>query len=249
MDIRADYEAERDVVHTINCKYRPMSYMRPHFHQSIEITYLIDGKMDFCIGAEHFPLEAGQLTFVPSYFAHYGCSLPNPDNPAQAAVLIVPKHFYEEFESMTGNASYFYLPDKEKNKPIAARLLELADGIDGMNDFLVKAYTDMIFGLIAQNYEPVTLKHTHNNLMLEIIEYIDEHYDEPLTLDTLSSHFGYSKFYFSKLFNRTFNCNINSYINSVRARAVSKYSGDGKKTDIIIESGFNTPSSYYRSKK
>ena len=33
--------------------------------------------------------------------------------------------------------------------------------------------------------------------MMEIIRFIDEHYDEELTLAQLSLEFGYSKYYFS----------------------------------------------------
>ena len=89
----------------------------------------------------------------------------------------------------------------------------------------------------------------NNDLMAEVIRYVDEHYNEKLTLDGLAAHFGYSKYYFSRLFNRTFNCSLTSYVNSVRARAVDEKHGSGKKTDIIIESGFGTLSSYYRTVK
>lgn len=249
MKISAKYEAERDVVHTVNCVYRDIGFISPHFHQSIEISYMLSGKTDFHIGSECFHLEKGQITFVPEYYVHYAHKPDSFDESAKAAVLIVPKKYYEEFAAATGNAAYLYLDDKRKNARIGKLITELADGIDDMSDLLIKAYTNMIFGLIARNYRPVGLEHSNNDLMLKIVQYIDLHYKENLTLDVLANEFGYSKYYFSRLFNRSFSCNLSSYVNSVRARAVSENSGGGKKTEIIIKSGFNTLSSYYRTKR
>lgn len=249
MDKSARYEAQRDVVHTVNCGYRDINRIHPHFHQSIEITYLLKGQVDFHIGANCFPMREGQISFVPGYFAHYTDRQDETTGNTLAAVLIIPKKYCEEFYRETGNESYFFLGDAERNERIGKLITELADGIDGMNELLVKAYVNMILGLIRQNYEPVCLKNANNDLMLQIIEYIDAHYDERLTLSSLAYRFGYSKYYFSRLFNRTFNCNLNAYVNSVRARAVGEKKGGGKITEIIIESGFNTLSSYYRTIK
>ena len=249
MDKSARYEAQRDVVHTVNCGYRDISRINPHFHQSIEITYLIKGQVDFHIGANCFRMSEGQISFVPGYFAHYTDRQDETNDKTNAAVLIIPKKCCDEFYRETGNESYFLLDDAEKNKRIGKLMTELADGIDGMNELLIKAYVNMILGLIRQNYAPVCLNNANNDLMLQIIEYIDAHYSEKLTLSSLSDRFGYSKYYFSRLFNKTFNCNLNAYVNSVRARAVNEKKGEGKITELIIESGFNTLSSYYRTIK
>ena len=243
------YEAERDVVHAVNCVFRPVGAVRPHFHQSIEITCLLRGKADFYIGGERFSAQAGQIVFVPAYYTHASNTAEDSGEEPFAVVLIVPKKYYEEFERETDNASYFFLGDAEKNRMICERLQELAAGIGDMGELLVRAYVNMIFGFIAREYEPVLLKGTHDSLMLEIIRFIDEHYDEELTLAQLSLEFGYSKYYFSRLFNRTFRCNLNTYINSVRARAVYEKTGTGKKTKAIFESGFNSLSTYYRTQK
>ena len=128
-------------------------------------------------------------------------------------------------------------------------MIKLANAINTSSEFVVRAYTDLILGLIAEKYEPAKVGGGNNDLMAEVIRYVDEHYNEKLTLDGLAAHFGYSKYYFSRLFNRTFNCSLTSYVNSVRARAVDEKHGSGKKTDIIIESGFGTLSSYYRTVK
>ena len=54
--------------------------------------------------------------------------------------------------------------------------------------------------------------------IMEALNYIDEHYAEPLSLDSISSVFGYNKYYFSRLFNTYIGENLNNYINMVRIR-------------------------------
>lgn len=240
------YEPKRDVDHKIVCLCYGIDGVHHHFHQSIEITCLLEGNVDFYIGSQKFHMEEGQITFVPGYFIHY--TKPG-DKKTKAVVLIVPKRFYEEFDNFTGGATYFFLGDKEKNRPIKERLCELCDGIGQMNEILRIAYVEMIFGLILQNYKPVKIENTHNDLMAEIVGYIDEHYAEDLTLEKLSERFGYSKYYFSKLFNKNFNCNLSTYINSVRARAVDEKDTPDGKTKKIMDSGFNSLSTYYRAQK
>lgn len=243
------YEPMRDVVHTIDCNLRSIDEFPVHFHQSVEITYMISGTTEFHVGTESYVLSPGQITFVPEYVVHYARKTNECGGNTFAAVLIVPKKYYEKFAAFTDNATYSYLPDAEKNKEIGEYMIKLAKAINTSSEFVVRAYTDLILGLIAEKYEPTKVGGGNNDLMAEVIRYVDEHYDEKLTLDGLAAHFGYSKYYFSRLFNRTFNCSLTSYVNSVRARAVDEKHGSGKKTDIIIESGFGTLSSYYRTIK
>ena len=243
------YEPLRDVAHTIDCNIRSIDEFPVHFHQSVEITYMISGVTEFHVGTESYEFTPGQITFVPEYVVHYTRKTSERYGNTLAAVLIVPKKYYEKFAAFTGNATYSYLTDAEKNKEIGSYMIKLANTIKTSSEFVTRAYADLILGLIAEKYEPSKVGGGNNDLMANVIRYIDEHYNEKLTLDGLAAYFGYSKYYFSRLFNRTFNCSLTSYVNSVRARAVDEKNGSGKKTDIIIESGFGTLSSYYRAIK
>ena len=107
----------------------------------------------------------------------------------------------------------------------------------------------MVLGLIARTYEPEEIQNNHRDISLEIIHYVDAHYTEKITLDAISQHFGYSKYYFSRLFNRLFHCTLNNYINAVRLRAIEEMQGEENQTRKITEAGFNSLSSYYRARK
>lgn len=249
--MQPQYEAERDVKHNINCVYRSLDNVHPHFHQSIEITCMLEGELNFKIGSREYPLSDGQITFTPAYFPH---SSSHSERKNRAVVLIVPKKYCEAFYSFYGNADFFYLDDVKKNKEIVRHIQALADGIETMDDFTRQAYVNMIFALIASNYSPAESSDKHIDFAVEIIRYLEENCTRQLTLESVSAHFGYSKYYFSRLFNKTFSCTLPSYLNALRVRCLESHQTqtdelDKSKSDLIYEAGFNTLSSYYRAKK
>ena len=89
----------------------------------------------------------------------------------------------------------------------------------------------------------------------EVIEnsllYIDKNISEPLSLESVSSHFHMSKYYFHRLFSAMMGCSLNQYILSRRLNAsltlIEKK--DLSLTDIAYELNFGTPSSFTRAFK
>lgn len=75
--------------------------------------------------------------------------------------------------------------------------------------------------------------------VMEIKRYIDEHYTEKLTLDTLAADFFINKHYLSRLFRAQFGITVNGYVNQVRitkAKNLLRFS-DLTVEDIGIEVG------------
>jgi len=82
------------------------------------------------------------------------------------------------------------------------------------------------------------------------LNYIDEHYSEPITLETLASVFGYNKYYFSRLFNSYIGENINSYINMVRINnvlALAKKQQKANLCELAYACGFDSMATFYRN--
>lgn len=239
------YEPTRDVVHDLNCKYRGIKNIHVHFHQAIEITCILSGEVDFYIDGKCKRLQSGDVAFAPPYSVHYAKS----DCAVEGVVLIIPKLYFDEFIKFTGGATYSFLTDKKKNKDIITIVRAIADRGEDMPSVLSKGYANVVLGLILDRYEPEKSANTNQNLVMQIIKYLDEHYRENITLEQISAHFGYSKYYFSRLFNRLFSCNLNTYVNSLRMRAVDSDKSGENKSKVIEDAGFSSLSSYYRCKK
>lgn len=81
---------------------------------------------------------------------------------------------------------------------------------------------------------------------------LDQHFHEDITLDNIAKHFGYNKYYFSKLFNSLFGISLNNYINNIR---ISKFIEKAQKeknlqstiTNLAYDCGFNSMPPFYRT--
>lgn len=88
------------------------------------------------------------------------------------------------------------------------------------------------------------------SMIINVLNYIDEHFTEPITLDSISSVFGYNKYYFSRLFNKYIGETLNSYINNVR---INNIIARGKKQEnmnlsqLVFDCGFDSMTTFYRS--
>ncbi len=50
----------------------------------------------------------------------------------------------------------------------------------------------------------------------ELLAYINENYAEDITLSSMAEHFGYSKYYFSRMFNAALGTSLTDYVSAVR---------------------------------
>ena len=98
----------------------------------------------------------------------------------------------------------------------------------------------------------VAKPHFHRNLeiMVDILQYINMHYKEPLTLEGVASAFGYNKYYFSRIFNRYIGESLSNYINVVRVQNFMRAANEEKNPQIsrlAEECGFESMPTFYRA--
>ena len=80
-----------------------------------------------------------------------------------------------------------------------------------------------------------------NDLFVEIIEYINEHIYEEITIDELSLYFGYEKSYLMKAFKKKIGLPIKGYINNRKIMNVLKeLKSDDSLLKIALNNGFNS---------
>ena len=81
-----------------------------------------------------------------------------------------------------------------------------------------------------------------------VCDYINAHYAENITLDSLAQHTNYSKYYICKLFRKKVGINITDYIADVRIAQAKKMllEGNIKIGEIAEKVGFNNPSYFHK---
>lgn len=239
------YEPIRDIENKVSVRVYENTYAPMHYHGSIEMIYCLRGKIHISIGHETFSIKSNEIAFVPSYYPH---SVQNFEL-TESVTFIVPKAYANKGGDSSHELRYLDLTNIDINKKILGFIMEAAAILERNGaDSIIRGYVDLIFAYIAEYYKPADYVQTENGLVTGIIDFINLNIDKKITLSMLAETFGYSKYHFSKIFNKTFNCNLCGYLNSLRSQiAEEKYAeGKLKKTDAVLDSGYSYTSSFYK---
>ncbi len=244
---RMRYEAILDVQQKISSRQyeNPCAYL--HFHRSIELHYVVRGKILARTAEEEHIVHAGEIMFIPSYYPHSVQSL----EESVVEVFIVSHNYFEDFEKQNVNLTYSLLKNTRINQKIYEYMLLAKQELDEQPSFLIRGYIAVIFGLIVKYYESekAAAGSARNNIVEQIISYIEEHYREDITLDSLAKRYNFNKYYFSKLFNKMFGCTLRYYINNVRVNHILTDESHKSVTERILDAGFKDISTFYKYKK
>lgn len=218
-----------------------------HFHQAIEILGVIKGHLDIILNGEAHRLHAGEIAVIPSFHVHtFHCSEDNEDY-----VLTISHSMLQQFNNHYSNDFDFFLP----KGPYTERLFEVFDIIERFwedsNHFIRYGLLNFFLGLLAKAYPPTRKSDQKSFFFASVLSYIDEHLFEDLSLETLAAHFGYSKNYFSAMFNRVMGIHLKDYVNRQRLQKARERleRSDRRETVLKIASdcGFNSLNTFYRA--
>ena len=90
----------------------------------------------------------------------------------------------------------------------------------------------------------------YHNRMQRVLDYIDQHLDSDLDLDTVAGIAAFSKFHFHRQFTATFELSVNRYIQLARMRRASHQLAGrdaSSVTDIAMDAGYDAPDAFARA--
>ena len=196
-----------------------------HFHKSIEIIYSEAENRPFTINGKEMFLKKGDLLIIPPLLTHsYGKT-----EGGVCRCNVLPAEYSDEWEKFLKNKEPvdYIIRDEKTVKDICLHLSQISPTTNKLLRSGIYNYT------LGKIMERMKFKDSEKNKELDftakVLEYIDVHFNEDITLSTLAKEFGYSKYYFSNLFNKCFKDNLKSYLNEVR---ISKAIRLLKKFDI-----------------
>lgn len=125
---------------------------------------------------------------------------------------------YDKFTERCGTP-VFHTEHPEQYTSLLDNVFTIASSDNYIRDMqLYEKITSLLTLLMAESWKPGTqapLSRQKQNVQ-EVKDYIDSHFTEKLTLDTLSERFFINKFYLSKIFKEQFGTSVNSYLLQVR---------------------------------
>ena len=169
----------------------PGSYVAPHWHDAVEIVYLLEGELKVIVGNDSRNLKAGQCAMVtPNQIHSTLCTSPN-----RAIVFQIPEAFMEKFIPNARNLC-FSLQDPAASPVLQSKvelfketLIKMQFLTDLQPDGAVLRFNSLLFETLFQLYHNFcteapkkdTVQHSRNLERLEpVLQYIASNYNRPI---------------------------------------------------------------------
>lgn len=117
-------------------------------------------------------------------------------------------------------------------------------------EYLCAAWIQVWFALLWFQLEPVKQDPLEGmDLTYQIVQYIAEHFQEPLTLEVLARELHVNKYYISHVFSGRLRIHFRRYLNHIRLEYAMQLmqSCDALLADIWMDAGFNSQRSFNRA--
>ncbi|HEX2985502.1 MAG TPA: AraC family transcriptional regulator [Caproiciproducens sp.] len=242
------YEHTRDNYKYPTCWKTQNDVCSPHFHSSMEFVYMTDGKLNATLNGKPYSVEKGEILISSSYTLHSY----QTENYSKAIILIVPLDFISYYNNLFSRKTFSdctCTDDKDGEILHCMEMLIRRSENSPQNITNTdRGYIYIILSMLIERVGLVDIRNDQNRyLTRDILIYFQNNYRDPLVLEDLAVHFGYSKSRFSHIFNASFGCSIREYVNSLRCRYAANLLMQGTPMiDAAMSSGFETMRTFYR---
>ena len=221
------------------------NYVRDkHWHRSIEIFAVWEGKLEFALRDKRFPLSNGEFIIVNSNEVH-SISAPEPN---KTVVLQIPQETFAEYFT-DDQFIWFSHGDRETDHRVFTLLQEMyiisTNGDEAKKFQILSLYYELLYLMVTKyrkfNVNEEILKNSKQLKKLSnITRYMKDHYAEPISLESMSEQFSYSPSYLSRMFQKHAGINFKDYLLGIRLEhAVRELDEtDNQIVDIALGNGF-----------
>ncbi|MCQ2519322.1 MAG: AraC family transcriptional regulator [Lachnospiraceae bacterium] len=249
-------------LHRIWLNDLPVSYSA-HWHSAVEIIVPVENYYDVAAGNVLYHVEPGNIIIIPPGELHELKAPPEGKRfvflmnislisrlkgfagiqALLARPLLITKenysHIYEDiYEILVQIRNEYFQNSEFAELIIQAKLLELFIKI-GEN----KVNTDELFPAVRPYKQKEYVQKFNQTL-----EYIDSHYMEDISLESVAFQAGFSKFHFSRLFKQYTDYTFCDYLCYRRIKAAEELLAipDFSITDVAMQAGFSSISTFNR---
>ena len=243
-------------------EYESGSFMW-HWHPEIEITYVQKGTMCYKVNNLVYHLKEGDIVFNNSGALHSG-TMENQEDCTYIPITFDPRLIYGFFQS-TINSKYVdpviqdsLLPaiciDQSEpwHKPFREYLLRIIDLDEKKPDFYELDITiclQSMWRLLLEHitYEPQASR--ENSLeydrIKKILSYIEENYQNKITLNDIAGHIHLCESECTRLFKRHMNTTLFAFLQEYRIERSLEFLQDDQPVSAVADkAGFSDPNYY-----
>ncbi|HGH3373096.1 TPA: helix-turn-helix domain-containing protein [Kluyvera cryocrescens] len=217
-------------------------YCEPHWHPAPELITVLSGRFSIAVGQQSVELTCGEMLYINAEEVH---SL-NAEEPASQLLTVqFSPGLFDELHPAPSLQwrTHAQLP-VDGDRHVRQRLMSLLEQlIDNHAPFQRIAAIYLLLDALVAAGKPT--QRAENSLREEAmikegIDFINQHFDQPLTLSDVASHTGMSYSWFSRLFKKVSRHNFKEYLTLVRLNKARTLLRDTRTpiTEISHSCGF-----------
>lgn len=221
-----------------------------HLHDAVEIIFVINGRIQVTIQDVTLEMSEGELAIVFPETVH--AYRTEPSKESTAILFIFDENMFGPFlnQLKRSHPTNPYLKSYQVHSDILYALNRLeASSNEDASGFLLGAWIQVILAHVLpllslqKNARP-----DNTDLTYRLVWYISQHFQEPMSLDTLAKELNVSKYYLSHVFSKKLKMGFHEYLNNIRldyAQYLTRSTND-TFTKIWSDAGFESQRTFNR---
>lgn len=236
-----------------------------HQHDFYEVYYFISGNVEYSVEGRSYELKSGDLLLINPLELHQPRIGPHQTD-YERVVLWINKNYLSElcfnktsltrcFDSSIPDHTNLLRPTKIQQTYVSAMLSELLSeqsnegyAVEIATEALLLRFLVELNRLTISSKTATKKEETSSSIIPNVLDYINSHYCEKLTLNSIADEFFVSKYYLSHAFNDAVGTSVHRYIVLKRLIHAKQMLLSGIKSTTAAENcGFNDYAGFYRA--
>jgi AraC-like DNA-binding protein/mannose-6-phosphate isomerase-like protein (cupin superfamily) len=243
--------------------YNEEKTMNMHIHDCYEIYYSISGGKQFLIDNKFYTINPGDVFFINKYESHY---LSQIDQMVHERIVIsIHPDFLEQLSTVNTDLNYCFKYrdqgfshcislDKEEQQRFHYFIHKITSVSGYGEDILERtAFIELMVLLNKSFYarceaDSLSGSYQYSKQVNQILGYINQNIEQPITIDHLSKQFFLSESYICRIFKATTGTTINKYLTARRISIAKSLLADGMNVlEVCGACGFQDYSNFLKS--
>ncbi len=233
-----------DFAHKLDDKEKPTESYEKHLHYFYEIVFFIRGKVNYHVEGESKHLNNGDLVFINAARNHF--AEVNSEECYERYVLkFDDSSLPPSLRLRLKNIRVFHTASPS----IVSLISNLDEYINSYSEeeveILFRSEIQKLLVFLLNDKEEISGEYDEN--IAKIVEWIDEHIEEPINLERIASTFHYSSSQICNAFKHNMKMSIMKMIKTKKLIAARKAIEEGeKKNEVALRYSFENYSTFYR---
>ena len=247
-------------------QYKRDSYLKDvelHHHDFYELYFLLSGDVTYIIESRVYHVLPGDLLLISPRELHQVCIRPEMSAYERYVLWVAPQTLSELSTPDTdlarsldparpgyGNLLRLSPEDREKIQSMMEQLYRESQSAGFGGELLRRSLLVQFLVTINRLVEREKPEQPprSNQAVSKVIDYINLHYGEPLSLDMLAERFYVSKYHLSHEFNRQVGTSLYRYIQKKRLMFARQLLAGGERPNQVYAAcGFGDYAGFYRA--